>query len=301
MMAAMDQHSGWRGELRFDEPMARHCTWRAGGPARRYYRPVDLQDLADFIAGLPEDEPLLWVGQGSNLLIRDGGFDGTVIHATGRLNRIERLDERQLRIECGAYCASIARFAARAGLAGAEFLAGIPGTMGGALAMNAGAFGGETWPLVREVCTLNRRGAFTRRAPGEFGIGYRQVDRPAGEWFVAATLELSRGEAESGRIRGLLDRRAASQPIGLPSCGSVFRNPEGDHAARLIEAAGLKGRRIGAAQVSPKHANFIVNTGDATATEIEALIETVRSEVERRFGVRLESEVHIIGNGGRPR
>jgi UDP-N-acetylmuramate dehydrogenase len=280
--------------------MALHCTWRAGGPARRYYRPADLQDLIGFIAGLPEEEPLLWVGQGSNLLIRDGGFAGTVIHTAGRLNRIERLDATTLGIECGAYCATIARFAARAGLSGGEFLAGIPGTMGGALAMNAGAFGGETWPLVEGVATLNRRGEMIVRKPREFEIGYRQVDRPPEEWFVKATVKLTPGEAESGRIRSLLDRRAASQPIGLPSCGSVFRNPPGDHAARLIEAAGLKGRRIGGAQVSTKHANFIVNTGDATATQIETLIDLVRDKVKEAFGVELKSEVHIIGNDEGP-
>jgi UDP-N-acetylmuramate dehydrogenase len=205
--------------------------------------------------------------------------------------------ERTLYAEAGCTCAGIARFAARRGLVGAEFLAGIPGTLGGALAMNAGAFGGETWPLVREVETLDRFGEVRRRNSGDFEIGYRQVRSPEGEWFLAARLGLESGDTGAGqaRIKALLARRNATQPTGLPSCGSVFRNPPGDHAARLIEAAGLKGEMLGGAQVSEKHANFIINRGGARAADIEALIERVQAEVEQRFGVRLQTEVHRVG------
>ena len=295
MMAAR-QNTPWRGELRFDEPLARHTSWRVGGAARRFYRPADAEDLAAFLRELPADEPLLWLGLGSNLLVRDGGFAGTVIALKGRLDTID-IDGDVLHAGAGASCARAARQAARAGLTGAAFLAGIPGTLGGALAMNAGAFGGETWPVVRAVRTVDRAGVLRRRLPADYRVGYREVTGPAGEWFVGVELQLRSGDvaAEQAAIRGLLERRAATQPTGLPSAGSTFRNPPGDHAARLIEAAGLKGYRIGGAEVSPKHANFLINTGEATAADIEALIAHVRDEVERRFGVRLQTEVHIVG------
>ncbi len=286
-----------RGELLHDEPLAAHTSWRVGGPARRFYRPADREDLVAFLRALDPDEPLLWLGLGSNLLVRDGGFPGTVIATRGRLDVLVQRGGRGLYAEAGGACAKLARFAARARLVGAEFLAGIPGTLGGALAMNAGAFGGETWPLVRAVETIDRSGRVRRHLPGVFEIGYREVRGPAGEWFLAAELELEPGDTTTARVRikSLLERRATAQPIGLPSCGSTFRNPPGDHAARLIEAAGLKGERSGDARVSEKHANFIINTGAARAVEIEALIERVQGEVERRFGVRLVTEVHRVG------
>jgi UDP-N-acetylmuramate dehydrogenase len=182
-------------------------------------------------------------------------------------------------------------------LVGGEFLAGIPGTLGGALAMNAGAFGGETWSLVRRVETIDRRGVRRWRAPADFQVGYRQVRGPAGEWFVTAELQLQAGDGEAGlqRVKELLERRNATQPIGLPSCGSVFRNPPGDHAARLIEACGLKGTRRGGACVSAKHANFIINEGTASAADIEDLIRYVAETVERMQGVCLVPEVHVVG------
>ncbi len=295
MMAAVQRT--YRGTLKLNEPMARHTSWRVGGPAERYYEPAELDDLADFLAQLPDNEPLTWVGLGSNLLVRDGGIRGTVIMTSGLLKEIELLDEGLVRAEAGVACAKVARFCARHHLVGAEFLAGIPGTMGGALAMNAGAFGGETWQHVVAVETIDSRGGRHLRQPEEFRIGYRRVVGVTGEWFVAAHLHLQRGdtEAATARIKELLERRGATQPIGLPSCGSVFRNPEGDHAARLIEACGLKGRCIGGACVSEKHANFIINTGTATAADIEALIGQVAAEVECRHGVQLVREVHIIG------
>jgi UDP-N-acetylmuramate dehydrogenase len=298
-MNALPENQRLRGELRRDEPLARHTSWRVGGPARRFYRPADRDDLVAFLQQLDSDEPLLWLGLGSNLLVRDGGFPGTVIATQGSLDRVEAQSGNAIYAEAGCACAKVARIAARAGLVGAEFLAGIPGTLGGALAMNAGAFGGETWPLVRWVETLDRSGQVRRRAPAQFHVAYREVSGPRGEWFLAALLELEQGDAESGqeRIRALLERRADSQPTGLASGGSTFRNPPGDYAARLIEAAGLKGLRVGGAEVSGKHANFIVNTGGATAGDIETLMEQVRSEVERQFGVRLVPEVHRVGVG----
>jgi UDP-N-acetylmuramate dehydrogenase len=286
-----------RGELLENEPMARHTTWRVGGPAARYYQPAGIDDLAQFLARLPADEPVFWIGLGSNLLVRDGGIRGTVIATAGLLGGIEQVDGQTVRVEAGVPCAKVARFCARLGLTGAEFLAGIPGTLGGALAMNAGAFGGETWRLVRTVETLDRSGGRHARTASEYRIGYREVAGPAGEWFVAATLQLQRGDAEAAaaQIRTLLDKRAATQPTQQPNAGSVFRNPPGDHAARLIESCGLKGQCIGGACVSDKHANFIVNTGAATAADIESLIERVAATVQRQCGVSLMREVHIVG------
>jgi len=305
MMAAKDR-SVLRGKLRRNEPMARHTSWRVGGPARSFYEPADLDDLVLFLQQLPADEPLFWLGLGSNILVRDGGIAGTVIATAGALMDLAKVDERTVRVGAGVACNKVARFCAGLNLVGGEFLAGIPGTMGGALAMNAGAFGGETWPWVKRVETMDRHGVRRWRVPADFKIAYRHVAGPAGvyapsgglgEWFVAAELQLQAGDGAAGlaRVKELLEKRNSTQPIGLPSCGSVFRNPSGDYAARLIEASGLKGVCRGGACVSTKHANFIINTGQATAAEIEALIAQVADTVERMQGVRLQTEVHIVG------
>lgn len=288
---------GLRGALRREEPMARHTSWRTGGAARVFYEPADIADLSAFLRQLPPSEPVFWLGLGSNLLVRDGGLAATVIATAAMLKRIERDGSELVRAEAGVACAKVARFCARHGLAGAEFLAGIPGTVGGALAMNAGAFGGETWERVAAVETMDRHGEVRVRTPQDFRVAYRSVGGPPGEWFLAAHLQLVPGAGGAGaaRIRELLARRGATQPTGQASCGSVFRNPPGDHAARLIEAAGLKGACIGAACVSTKHANFIVNTGGASAGDIEALIEHVADTVARTHGVRLELEVRVVG------
>lgn len=287
-----------RGRWLYHEPMARHVSWRAGGAAARAYVPADIDDLAQMLASLPATLPVLFVGLGSNLLVREGGFPGVVVFLHGALSKFT-VEGTRLYAEAGVAAPKVARQAARHGLAGAEFLAGIPGTVGGALAMNAGAYGSETWEIVRKVLTVDRQGAIRWADPAEFDIAYRSVTVKAGDerWFLAAWFELTPGDGERlrQRIRELLARRVASQPLNLPNAGSVFRNPRGDHAARLIESCGLKGYRIGGAQVSEKHANFIVNLGGATATDIEALIEHVQATVENRTGVRLIPEVRIVG------
>lgn len=289
-----------RGEFRLNESMARHVSWRAGGAVARAYFPADLDDLADFLGRLRHDEPLLLVGLGSNLLVRDGGFEGTAVFTHGVLNGLRQEPDGSLYAEAGVASPKLARFAANQGLADAEFLAGIPGTLGGALAMNAGCHGGETWSHVERVLMLDRRGQKVERRPEDFAIAYRHVGLKAStdEIFAAAWLRFPAGDGEAARerIRQLLETRLASQPLQLPNAGSVFRNPPGDHAARLIEAAGLKGRRVGGAQVSEKHANFIVNPdGNARASEIETLIGLVQAEVGEKFGVRLVREVRIVG------
>ncbi len=293
-----------RGRLRLDESMSLHTTWRVGGAARCFFEPADVDDLAHFLAGLPTDEPIFWLGRGSNLLVRDGGVPGTVILTAGLLNDMERVGARGLRVEAGVACAKVARLATHEGLGGAEFLAGIPGTMGGALAMNAGAFGGDTWSLVNRVETMDRKGRRQVRRPREYRVDYREVRGCTGEWFIAAYLDLQPGDTGAAMEKGgkLLEKRSATQPVGQATCGSVFRNPPGDHAGRLIDACGFKGASIGGAQVSEKHANFIVNTGEATAADIEALMKKVADAVEKTHGVRLVREVKIIGlavkNGG---
>ncbi len=285
-----------RGTLMENVSLAGFTTWRVGGAAQRLFRPADREDLVQFLSTLADDEPLTWLGLGSNVLVRDGGVPGTVIITASRLRALMLKDQR-VYVEAGVPCAHVARFCSLHGLSGAEFLAGIPGTMGGALAMNAGAFGGETWVWVDEVETIDRHGTIRRRRPADYRIGYRSVQGPEGEYFLAAWLRLQRGDIEAGqrRIRELLARRNRTQPTRWPNCGSVFKNPPGESAARLIEACGLKGRTIGGAKISELHANFIINTGGATATDIERLIELARAEVEARFGIQLQLEVRIIG------
>lgn len=286
-----------RGTLLTDEPMSRHTSWRVGGPADRVYLPADLDDLSEFLASLPRDESIVWVGLGSNLLVRDGGVRGTVIMTSGALGGLSVLDDGVVRAEAGVACAKIARFSVQQGLQGGEFLAGIPGTVGGALAMNAGCHGSETWQFVTAVETIDHAGERRIRRPKDFSVAYRKVNGPAGEWFVAGHFRFRPGQAVEGRgvIKQLLARRGASQPTQLPNAGSVFKNPAGDFAARLIEASGLKGVCEGHACVSEMHANFIVNTGGARAADIEKLIARVQAEVEARQGVRLEIEVRMIG------
>jgi UDP-N-acetylmuramate dehydrogenase len=296
-MMAASTFSAPRGDLRHDEPMRRHTSWRVGGPADTYFKPADREDLCEFVAQCPNIADSLWVGLGSNLLVRDGGYRGVVIASHRALSTIERTDTRVVKAEAGVACAKVAKRCAAWGIGPAEFFAGIPGTIGGALAMNAGAYGGETWRYVQEVETMDARGVVRVRQAAEFEVAYRHVVRPGGEWFLSATFAFEQdGQTSADAIRELLVKRKASQPIGLPSCGSVFRNPPGDHAARLIEAAGLKGLNVGGAQVSPMHANFIINTGEASASDIEALLLLVRAEVARRFEVDLIAEVKIVGD-----
>jgi UDP-N-acetylmuramate dehydrogenase len=281
--------------VRLGEPLSRHTSWHVGGPADIFFMPENRADLVGFLNVLPPDVPLLWLGLGSNLLVRDGGVRGVVVSTRDALTALERRGERGVYAEAGVPCAKLARACARWDIGPAEFFTGIPGTIGGALAMNAGAFGGETWRQVEQVETVDRQGAVRARGADEYGIGYRHVDAPADEeWFLGATFRFDAGSSEAD-TRALLDRRKQTQPIGEWSCGSVFTNPPGDHAARLIESAGLKGRRIGGAVVSTKHANFILNEGAATARDIELLIEQVQGEVERTHGRRLTPECRIVG------
>jgi UDP-N-acetylmuramate dehydrogenase len=292
-----------RGVLRENEPMARHVSWRAGGAARAFYQPADVADLRSFLATRPADEPVLFIGLGSNLLVRDGGFAGSVVithHALAGIRAAGEAGGRRAFVAgAGVPAPHLARFVARHDCQGAEWLAGIPGTLGGALAMNAGCYGGETWEHVVDVTTVDRAGTLRLRTGADYEIGYRHGARRGGgdEWFVAGTFAFAPGskDAAMARMKALLEKRVATQPLSQPNAGSVFRNPAGDHAARLIESCGLKGHRIGAAEVSTKHANFIVNTGGARAGDIEALIDAVRAAVKAKTGIELVPEVRIVG------
>lgn len=286
--------------VRFDEPMTAHTSWHVGGPAEAYFSPRDVDDLASFLRKLPESVPVLFVGLGSNLLVRDGGVRGVVVSTPGAFTRIERRAQTLVYCEASVPCARIARSCVGWGLAQGEFFSGIPGTLGGALAMNAGAFGDETWRHVISVSTIDRHGRKHSRPAQEFRVEYRRVEWQAGpdaqpEWFLSAELRFEHGNAAAQAMQDLLQRRRDTQPIGEWSCGSVFKNPTGDHAARLIEAAGLKGHRIGDAIVSEKHANFILNQGNASAADIERLITRVRQTVQNIYGIALETEVRIVG------
>lgn len=283
-----------RGELVHAEPMKRHTSWKVGGNADRFYRPSDLADLSEFLKALPENEPIEVIGLGSNLLVRDGGIRGTVILMHKALEGLCE-EDGLIHAQAGVACAKVARFSASRGWRGAEFLAGIPGTVGGALAMNAGCYGGETWRIVEKIESIGRDGVVKTRCPEEYKIGYRSVSGPAREWFVSAWFRLMPGEGGMEAIQTMLKKRIASQPLSYPNAGSVFRNPEGDYAARLIESCGLKGKTMGGAMVSAKHANFIVNTGDAKASDIESLIEYVKKTVLKKTGIELEREVRIVG------
>lgn len=321
-----------RGRFLHNESMARHVSWRAGGVAKRVYVPADLEDLRLLLQSIAENEAIHMVGLGSNLLVRDGGVRGVVVLMHGVLKAL-RVESRTHGIppapaemgesgliyaEAGVASPKVARFAANHDLVGAEFLAGIPGTVGGALAMNAGCYGSETWGHVAQVLTLDREGQLSERTPQEYELAYRHValreklhtptlptsgeganvmPKPIEEWFIAGWLRFAKGDgaASRERIKQLLKKRIATQPLNQPNAGSVFRNPPGDFAARLIESCGLKGLRIGNAQVSEKHANFIVNLGGASAAEIEAVIEKVEEVVEAKTNIRLIREVRIIG------
>lgn len=296
MQAASSQHCS--GKLMLNEPMARHTSWRVGGPADQLYIPSDLQDLQDFLQQVGDTQPIYFVGLGSNLLVRDGGLRATVVSMHNVLTDMH-MEGELVYVESGVTCGKLAKFCAKHSKQGAEFFAGIPGTLGGALAMNAGCYGRETWDAVDSVITINRHGELNKRSASSFVASYRHIGMPVqGEWFVGAWLRFEAGDAQlaTQKIKDLLASRLATQPLNLPSAGSTFRNPEGDYAARLIEACGLKGYLIGGAQVSEKHANFIVNIGGASALDIELLIKHMHDTVLDKFAIALQQEVKVIGD-----
>ena len=292
---------GLQGELRTQEPMSRHTSWKTGGNADYYYIASDINDLAKFISKLPTSTPITWIGFGSNLLVRDGGVPGVVVSMVGLLNELKKINETDIFIGAGVSCVKAAHFSAKHGLEGIEFLAGIPGTIGGALAMNAGAYGGEIWSYIKEVETINRKGKREIFEKNKFDINYRSVSISENEWFIACKmkLEISTRTVVNDRIKKMLSERADGQPLGKLSCGSVFRNPTNQHAAKLIELCGLKGKKVGGAVISDKHSNFIINTGNATSLDIEQLIEFIQACVYEKYNIKLIPEVRIIGESNK--
>ena len=286
-----------RGRLRRDMPLAPYTSWRVGGPADQVFEPLDREDLLAYLAVRSAETPLLWIGLGSNLLVRDGGFRGTAIVLRGALNKLSQDNETTVHAEAGVHCARLSKFAERQQCGGLGFMAGIPGTVGGALAMNAGAWGGETWDCVVEAEIVETGGRATWLTPEHFDFGYRTVVTPPHFCgFLGARLRVTPDDGTHViATRHWLSQRRERQPVGKPSAGSTFRNPPNEHAARLIERCGLKGRRVGGAVVSRQHANFIINEGNASAADVEELIKVVQAKVEAETGIRLEPEVRIIG------
>ncbi len=291
------QDSMLRGQLANNVLLSKHTSWKVGGPARAMYKPADIDDLSVFLKILPNNEPLLFLGLGSNVLVRDGGFNGSVIMLRSLPDNVSLAGQSSIHSDTGITLAKLAKYCAKEGLSGAEFLAGIPGTLGGALAMNAGAHDSDIWSIVERVETLDRYGNFHKREKSDFTIDYRSVTGPAEECFISAVITLAPGKSSeiNEKIKKFLSVRNSSQPVSQHSCGSVFRNPPGHFAGRLIEDAGLKGYRSGGASVSEKHANFIVTEKGATATDVEDLVKEIIAVVYKKYGVCLYQEVKIIG------
>ena len=276
--------------LKYNEPMSKHCSLRSGGLTREFFSPENATELSEFLSD--NSRQVLFVGLGSNLLIRDHGFDGVTIH-TKHLKELT-ISEGIIEAESGTTLAKLSRFAQSNNKHGAEFLSAIPGSVGGALAMNAGAFGSEVWQYVVSVHTINLSGQVNQRKKNDFVIDYRSVlHKHIGEFFLSARFDFNL-EQQNDDVRDLLEKRNSTQPIGLPSCGSVFKNPNGHYAAELIEASGLKGFCVGGACVSEKHANYIINHDNATAADIENLIDHIQNTVKSMHNVELETEIIII-------
>ena len=286
--------------IHFDCPMDSYTTFCIGGKAEVLFFAEQRDELQGMVFRLHQEGiPYLVVGKGSNLLIRDEGFDGVVIMLGGELATVEkdRREENVLLAGGGLGIAGLLSFCRREGLAGLEFLAGVPGTVGGAVAMNAGAWGREIEGVVRDVEVLTPQADFTVQDRSKLTFLYRALSIPEGSLIVRGTFVLKPESPESiaQRLSDYLAQRKQTQPLNAPSAGSVFKNPPGDYAARLIEGAGLKGQRIGGAMISPKHANFIVNTGGATAEDVQALIELAQERVQKETGTRLELELKVVG------
>ncbi len=295
MPLTIDCQGAWQP----NSTLKNHTSLRVGGLGAYLFKPKNRQDLTSALAQIPTDMPITWIGLGSNTLIRDGGNPGVTILTQSGLNQLNIEPENSIIAEAGVSCATMARFCARNHLANAEFWAGIPGTIGGALRMNAGCFNGETWDNLISVTVIDRTGKISQRSPEAFDVSYRSINGlQKDEWFLSATFRLPRGDkiTSLATIKQLLARRAATQPTGEYNCGSVFRNPPENFAAQLIESCGLKGMLMGGAMVSTKHANFISNANNASAFDIESLIEHVTNIVLGKTGISLHREVHIIGS-----
>ena len=281
--------------ITLNESLSRHTSWKVGGPADIYFTPNDRNELSHFLK--LNDGSITWLGNGTNILVRDGGVKGVVISTRKSFNKIELMDKSSCKVEAGISCFELAMYATKNNLGPAAFFSGIPGSIGGALTMNAGCFGSETWEFVKSVEVIDRNGEIYHLDPKEFSISYRSVSFPFPLWFLSCDMVFpDRGVTTVEELKILRDSRLERQPLTENTCGSVFKNPDGNHAGDLIERSGLKGFRVGGCAVSEKHANFIVNDKEATARDIETLIKHIQNTVKDRFGIDLDNEVRIIGD-----
>jgi len=278
-----------------NELLSNHISWKVGGPADIFFMPDNRDDLSQFLK-LNDDKPITWLGNGTNVLVRDGGIRGVVISTKKSINKINIEAKNSCRVEVGASCMDLALFAEKNQLGPAAFFSGIPGSVGGALTMNAGSFGHETWDFVKSIEVIDEGGVIDHLVPKDFKFSYRTVEFPYPLWFVSCLMQFPESETTTkSELKAMRDQRLKTQPLSEDTCGSVFKNPEKGHAGDYIERAGLKGHRIGGSSISTKHANFIVNEGNATSADIEDLIKHVQSVVKTKFNVNLETEVRIIG------
>ena len=283
--------------IHYDVELKNFNSWKVGGRAEQFLICDEKEILAALIKKKKIKLPITLVGLGSNLLVRDGGIKGTVIVMHGGLRKIND-DDGMIYSEAGVSCSKLSKFTAKNGLADSAFFSGIPGTIGGALAMNAGCYGSETWDYVQKVLMINLNGDQVERNKSDFNISYRQViNNNKDEFFLAAWFKFPKGDKEESekRIKELLAHRKETQPLNWPTAGSTFRNPKDNFAAKLIEDCGLKGYQIGGAQVSEKHANFIINLGNASALDIENIITYIQKVVFEKKNIQLLREIRIIG------
>jgi len=277
-----------------NEPLARHTSWKVGGAADIFFSPGTRRELSEFLGS--NDGSITWLGNGTNVLVRDGGIRGAVISTKKSFNHLNLIDESACKVEAGVSCFELAMFATKNNFGPAAFFSGIPGSIGGALTMNAGCFGGETWEFVTSIEAIDEKGEIHHLSPEVFSISYRSVSFPFPLWFLSCEMIFpDKGTTTMEELKCLRDSRIERQPLSENTCGSVFKNPDGNHAGDLIERSGLKGFRIGGCSISEKHANFIVNDKEATARDIETLINHIQNTVKDCFGIDLETEVRIIG------
>ena len=279
-----------------DESMAKHTSWGIGGCADLFYSPKSRKDLVSFLSSIDPNLPITWIGKGTNILVRDGGIRGVIISTKSFLKEIEKTSEYLYKVEAGVACIELALFCQKNGIGPAAFFSGIPGSIGGALTMNAGSFGMETWDLVKKVEVINEKGDISFIEKESFDIAYRTVTFPFRLWFLSCSMFLSSDEQTTkDNLIELRNQRIKTQPLREDTCGSVFKNPPGNFAGALIERSGLKGFKIGSASISKLHANFIINEGGATASDIENLINHARQVVKKNYDIDLQPEVRIIG------
>ena len=279
----------------YNELLSKHTAWKVGGPADIFFTPQNRDDLSNFLKS-NHGKQITWLGNGTNVLVRDGGIRGAVISTKKSIDKINMETKNSCRVEAGASCMDLALFAEKNQLGPAAFFSGIPGSIGGALTMNAGSFGMETWDLVKEVEVINEKGDISFIEKEKFDIAYRTVTFPFRLWFLSCSMFLSSDEETTkDNLIELRNQRIKTQPLSEDTCGSVFKNPPGNYAGALIEGSGLKGFKIGSASISEKHANFIVNQGGATAGDIENLINHTRQVVKKNYDIDLQLEVRIMG------